>query len=527
MSYLPRNTNSFSRFCFTTFRSALLLGLTFLIVWLVLSRISCLEPGGGVAFSAELRQQWVNDEETPSKDRFQSVQPLYSTADKNPGKSVLPTIPSREKIEFGSDVSLFPTQITKTDPEDTEQLLAQRGLLSRADSSIRSGFNRLQTIAAPEEAGRANSNVRTAHYEWFDSERNRSVPVKVYYPINTFESCPTILFSHGLGGSSENCAYLGEYWAYNGYIAVFIHHYGSDDNVWKGKVRPLNELRNAYDSNWTGRARVQDIQFVLSQLEKYSEQQADFPLRLIDKNRLGLAGYDLGALATLIMVGQRSPEGYTLANNPQIRAVLAMSPPIVNPGPFSAVYEQIETPCLFITGTNDDGIIGTTKATQRRIPFDSISCNDQYLVVFDGTDHMLYAGHLISILPRARNDGLYQNAIARLSTNFWNAYLKADPNALEYMMSQNVTGLLSGLGRIERKFYLRERRDVSSESRYGEMKEKTPPPALTAPAETQENRQGPQYLSVPRSPYSENHQVPKPLRNTGSATPRRLPVRLP
>ena len=501
------------------------------MIGFVLSRIPSLEPGlAGVALAAELHQMWVNDVENESEYHIQPIRPIYSDADKKPSKPVFTAIPLREEIEADPGVSLFQTQTKEIESEDAEYLLAQRGL-NRWDSSIRSGLNRLQTIVVPEENGPTNSNVRTAYYEWFDSKRNRSVPIKIYYPATAWDNCPTILFSHGLGGSRENCDYLGEYWALNGYISVFIHHYGSDDSVWRGKVRPLSELRNAYDSNWTGRIRVQDIQFVLAQLEMYHEQQANIPLRLIDKKRIGVAGYDLGALAALLMVGQRSPEGNFLVNNPQIKAVLAMSPPVVNPEPFSTVYGQVETPCLFITGTNDDGIVGTTKASHRRIPFDSISCNDQYLVVFDGTDHMLYAGHLLSILPRARNDGLYQNAIARVSTNFWNAYLKTDSRALEFMMSQNVTDLLSGLGRIERKFYLRERRDVSSEPRYGEKKEGETLPTLPAPVETRENREVPQYLSVPRSPYSGSYSPPspqlRPLRNTGSVAPRRLPARQP
>ena len=504
--------------------------LSIVIATVVFSCLPALEPKpNGAATAAELQQQWVNDTRNTPKNPFPPIQPDDLDFGKNSSKSLFSALPHYEEI--GVDRNLSPAQkISQTqvseESESDEHLLAQRGLLNRSEAPIRSGLSRLQTIVSPEETGRTNPNVRTAYYEWFDSKRGRSVPVKIYSPVNLHENCPTILFSHGLGGANENCDYLGEYWAFNGYISVFIHHYGSDDSVWKGKARPLNELRNAYDSHWTGRSRVLDIQFVLSQLEKYSEQQADLPLRWIDTKRIGAAGYDLGALASLLMVGQVSPEGSPLIHYPQIKAVLAMSPPVVNSEPFSSVYGQIETPCLFITGTNDDGMIGTTKAAQRRIPFDSITCNDQYLVIFDGTDHMLYAGHLLSILPRARNDALYQNAIARLSTNFWNAYLKEDPNALEFMMSRNVIGLLDGLGRIERKFYLRERRDVSSGLHHSSEKKEGVPPFASF-TEPHERHEVPQYLSVPRSPYLENHSPPRQLRNTGALVPRRLPARLP
>ena len=489
-----------------------------LTFWLILLKIPTFDE---ISYAADLQQQWVDNTVNESENQKHPPQSAYSNRVEESSNPVFSIIPENEVIDIDTNLFFQENSLTQDQEEfeSDEYYIAQRRLLNRAEASIRQ-------IITPEEGVRSNSNVRTVYYEWFDPNRGRAIPVKIYYPLNIPERCPTILFSHGLGGSLENCAYLGEYWAYNGYIAVFIHHYGSDESVWKGKVRPLNELRNAYESNWTGQPRVLDILFVLSQLERLSERQADSPIQWIDKKRIGVAGYDLGALASLVMVGQRSPDGSTVLQNPQIKAALAMSPPVVNTESFSTVYGQIETPCLFITGTRDDGIVGTTQAAQRRIPFDSISCNDQYLVTFEGTDHMLYAGHLLSILPRARNEAQYQHAIARLSTNFWNAYLKEDPKALEFMMSRNIAGLLDGLGRIERKFYLRERRDTSSEEHYSEKREEIP--TFTTPAETQgeRHREMPQYLSVPRSPYSENYSSsPRQLRKTDTLSPRRLPAR--
>ena len=465
-----------------------------LIGLFIFSRISLFEPGrGNCLFGAELRQQWVEETATIPTDESVAIHFL---------------IASEEQEAFAENNGLYDESVK----DSPEFLLAQRSGVGRLDSAIRDTLKTVPNRVA-ESLNRSSSNANTVHYEWFDSTRGRPVPVKIYLPTNATGPCPTILFSHGLGGSNENCAYLGEYWAANGYASVFIHHFGSDDTVWKGKIRPLNELRNAYEHNWTGRSRVQDIQFVVRQLERLSEESRGGPTRLIDVQRLGVAGYDLGALASLLMVGQLSPEGHPIIQDTRIRAALAMSPPVqANSEPNSKVYARIETPCLFITGTKDDGIIGTTKANERRIPFDFIGCNDQYLVVFDGTDHMLYAGQLSLLLPRVKNDAPYQRSIARLSTNFWNAYLKSDPNALSFMMSQNVTGLLDGLGRIERKFYLREHRDIgSSES----LQSKSQTNSTNTP-------EIPQYLSVPNPSYTKNRELPRTIRNPGDSTPRRL-----
>ena len=74
----------------------------------------------------------------------------------------------------------------------------------------------------------------------FDEARERTVPVKVYLP-ETKEAVPVILFSHGLGGSRDNNAYLGNFWAKHGYVAVFMQHHGSDHLVWK-EVKPLERM---------------------------------------------------------------------------------------------------------------------------------------------------------------------------------------------------------------------------------------------------------------------------------------------
>ncbi|MEC7400588.1 MAG: dienelactone hydrolase, partial [Verrucomicrobiota bacterium] len=73
-----------------------------------------------------------------------------------------------------------------------------------------------------------------------DKSRDRSIPLRFYFPVGTTNS-PVILFSHGLGGSRNGCSYLGKHWAGRGYVAVFIQHVGSDESVWKD-VGPLRRM---------------------------------------------------------------------------------------------------------------------------------------------------------------------------------------------------------------------------------------------------------------------------------------------
>jgi len=284
---------------------------------------------------------------------------------------------------------------------------------------------------------------------WYDSARYRAVPVKMYFPRSA-EPAPVILFSHGLGSSIESCAYLANAWTANGFVCVFVQHPGSDENVWKGKVRILNEFRGAYEQNWNSRTRAKDLHFVLNCLEEIVLSNTQFATR-IDMDRIGVGGIDLGALAALLLSGQVPPDNGDSLYDPRIKAVLAMSPPVVPTNiNFREAYQPITAPALFITGTGDDGVVGSTKAVHRRIPFDAMVQNQRYLITLDGGDHRMYGGRVVSFLG-GRNDEKYQSGIVRSSTVFWRAFLREEPRALQAMDTYGWTSLVGVKATVERR----------------------------------------------------------------------------
>ena len=284
---------------------------------------------------------------------------------------------------------------------------------------------------------------------WYDSARHRAIPVKIYFPRSA-EPSPVILFSHGLGSSIESCAYLANAWAANGFVCVLVQHPGSDENVWRGKVRILNEFRVAYEQNWSSRTRAKDLHFVLNCLEQLVEASPQLAAR-IDMDRIGVGGIDLGALAALLLAGQVPPDTGDSLYDPRIKAVLAMSPPVVPTNiNFREAYLPITAPVLFVTGTNDDGVVGATKAVHRRIPFDAMVQNQRYLITLDGGDHRMYGGRVVSFLG-GRNDEKFQAGIVRSSTVFWRAFLLDEPKALQAMDTDSWTSLVGIRATIERR----------------------------------------------------------------------------
>jgi dienelactone hydrolase len=290
--------------------------------------------------------------------------------------------------------------------------------------------------------------VTDVELQWFDAGRSRAVPVKIYYPTSGTRPFPVVLFSHGLGRSREDCAYLGTNWAGRGYVAVFVEHLGSDEAIWRGTVQPKKHLKEAYENPATMRNRPLDMIFALDQLERMKREGNAFAARL-DLERIGAAGCDLGAETVLALAGQMLPGGKIIADH-RVRAVIAMSPPVpLGQVSLDVAYDNIHVPCLYMTGDEDDGIVGSTKANQRRIPFDKTFGADQFLVTFRGGDHMIYAGHIRQ--RDSEKDARFQPMIRDASTLFWDAYLGEKSEALIALRGQGLNVVVGGNARVEKK----------------------------------------------------------------------------
>jgi predicted dienelactone hydrolase len=280
-------------------------------------------------------------------------------------------------------------------------------------------------------------------------ERNRNIPARIYYPSETQEKFPVVIFSTGLGCSRDDCAYLGRHWASCGYVAVHVQHVGSDEATRKGTLRPRKELQRAFYSPENIRNRPIDIIFVIHQLDQL-QRSGEKPGNRCDMTRIGVAGHDFGAQSVLTLAGQVLP-GRIAYVEPRVKAVLAMAPPVpVGQVPLSMAYGDMTLPCFYITGTADNSIVATTTAAQRRLPFDyTQAADDQYLVTFIGLDHLTYSGH---ILPRnSSHDAMYQQRIAECSAVFWDAYLKDNAEARAWLTGDAFRDYLNGIGRLEKK----------------------------------------------------------------------------
>jgi predicted dienelactone hydrolase len=284
--------------------------------------------------------------------------------------------------------------------------------------------------------------------DWTDTASDRIVPVAIYMPKGD-GPFPVILFSHGLGGSRQGYAYLGNHWASWGYCCIHLEHEGSDSSVWQDK-QPAKAWRDMKQAASAANAqmRVQDMQFAIEMLTQLN-QQPPYKGKL-DTKHIGIAGHSFGAQTTLAMAGAGRGK---ITVDGRIKAAISMSAPVIR-GPLGLtrtnIYDAIAFPCLHMTGTLDNSPIGDTKASDRRFPYDCIDKADQYLIIFNGGNHMVFSGPSGRTVSTPQNE-LFWKLILGSTTAFWQTYLNGDMKAAQWLQKGGLKQYMDSAATLEEK----------------------------------------------------------------------------
>lgn len=275
----------------------------------------------------------------------------------------------------------------------------------------------------------------TLLYEPKDETRSRVVPVKVYLP-KTESACPVILFSHGLGGSRMNNPYLGNHWAGQGYVVVFMQHAGSDEEVWKSV--PIRERLSAMKKAAGVQAaldRYADVPFVIDQLEKWNSQEGHALHGRLNLELIGMSGHSFGAHTTQAMMGQKYPGDRTVGDE-RIDAFVAMSPSTHKRMAPEESFGHIKAPVLLMTGTKDASVITPDTTPEKRMAvYAAMPGGDKYHLVLKDAEHHAFGD---SERRNATRMDHHHDAILALTTRFWDAYLKGDPEAKSELQSAAI-----------------------------------------------------------------------------------------
>jgi predicted dienelactone hydrolase len=331
----------------------------------------------------------------------------------------------------------------------------------------------LQLFSFEQKAAAQNIGQRTFQYK--DEKRNRPVITEIWYPTTDTltqkdkafspfirlqtvrngkapaQKMPLIFISHGAGGGRLTLEWLADKLVQNGFIVAAVDHYGNtfDHPTAEGFLEP-----------WE---RPQDISFALTSLLK----DADFG-KVIDEQRLGMAGFSIGGYTTLALAGAeinvdvlkayyKSPKGKREINLPEFPGLLNYidkpevinsfknSPPLKDPR-FKAFFaicpaagqgfvnkeqvKNIQAP-TYIVAAQADSIAPTATNALR---YHELIGKSKYYVVKGKTGHYVFLNEAIEELkkeePTYFNDdpsvsrGKVHEEVSQLAADFFKANLK-------------------------------------------------------------------------------------------------------
>ncbi len=282
-------------------------------------------------------------------------------------------------------------------------------------------------------------DVATLLQDWRNPQRgNEVMPVKIDYPSAGRGPWPVVIMSHGLGGSRQGLQYIGEYFAAHGYVAIHLQHVGSDQSVF-ATTRPADRLATltAAANAQQFIRRIGDVRFALDQISTINQDATSALHGLLDVDRIAIAGHSFGAVTAEAMCGELLGPKNTNVYDPRIKAGIIYSPSAPKTADPRKAFSKIAVPMFHWTGTRDDSPIARdTKAKDRRIPFDNINTTDQYLVILEGGDHMIFNGRVGRMVAPNPKDDAWKDLITRGSVAFLDAYLKDDAKALVFLRNE-------------------------------------------------------------------------------------------
>lgn len=319
----------------------------------------------------------------------------------------------------------------------------------------------------------ASYNVGVADNLSLVTPKGRQLPLKVYYP-QAKGSFPIIIFSHGSGGSKDFYAALGSFWASHGYVSIHPTHADSV-SLPGGKFKPgdRDELIDyTLNNSQSWQERAADISQIIDSLDEIAQQAPQLQGKL-DSQYIGVGGHSFGAYTAQLVGGAtidlpNGPKGQSFADK-RVDALLLLSPQgRGQQGLNDSSWKAMTLPAMFMTGSNDKNATGEGP-DWRREPFDLAPPGNKYFLFIKGANHFSFSGRFAGetgseepeqlqqpssgrlrdrIRARIRQriverrlekmaDGADQKAIFEYvkmgSLAFWDAYLKADGSAKDYL----------------------------------------------------------------------------------------------
>ncbi len=300
-----------------------------------------------------------------------------------------------------------------------------------------------------------------------DPKRGRPVPLRIRFPRASAARpgpFPIVIFSHGAGGSGDAFAELSERWASHGYVVVHPTHSDSI-KLRRQRGERIDNLREEL-SQITRRVdlfdRRADVVLILDSLDEIeraiestdaAEDGRAPDVRLLDRDRIAIAGHSAGALTAQTMAGVRfygrgrGGAGRSFAD-PRIRAAVVISGQgLTRPAFREDSWRDITIPMLVIAGSRDVTAVSNETPQSRRHPFEYASPGDKYLAYIDGATHGSYVGkRTAGAIDEDPPDNIdyITDMVGFTTLAFVDAYLRKESTARAWLNSDAPSRLAGG-----------------------------------------------------------------------------------
>ena len=277
-----------------------------------------------------------------------------------------------------------------------------------------------------------------------DPARNKTIPIKIYYP-SAAGPFPVVIFSHGALASKDAYSGLGEYWASYGYVSIHLSHADSvADSGFHGTLRQALSDPLAWEN------RPEDVSFVIDSLA-HVENFAPQLVSRLDLHHIGVGGHSFGGYtagliggAKILLPGKAEPRSFADA---RVSAIVLLSPQGEGIMGLSAhSWDDVHVPMLLMYGSRDFGPFGEPPVW-RSEAFAKSPAGNKYEVELEGGTHMGFAG-----LVQDKEHRVHVFQCAQIETlAFWDAYLKQDSKAKQYLDSHGLENFSGDIARFANK----------------------------------------------------------------------------
>jgi len=261
----------------------------------------------------------------------------------------------------------------------------------------------LRTSAVDLELTRADAPAR--------GESSRDISIKVRYPVDAKGPLPLVIFSHGMGGSSEAFGDLADRLASHGYVVILPTH---SDSVKlrreQGEEAGREILSNPADyvRNVKVFERVDDIKRIIDAIPVIETKTPDLTTAgaTLSRDAIAMAGHSAGALTTQMVIGAkvrtRLLGGVESVADPRVKAAVVISGQgLKNRLLTEESWAAIDKPMLVITGSRDTARVGSETPASRRHPFEYAPASKgeprTFLLWIEGATHSSYQGRSAAV----------------------------------------------------------------------------------------------------------------------------------